>query len=85
MLSRVQRAISRGDPEAIAEVAHALKGSVGVLAADSAMCAAQTVETLAREGDLQGVQEAAASLAVEIQRLASALERETEDAPACLP
>ncbi len=53
-----------------------------ILAADDAVQAAQMVETLAKSGNLQGVQEATAALAVEIQRLTSALvERETTDSP----
>ena len=71
-LAQIHKAVSRGDPEAIAEAAHSLKGALGTLAADSAQRAAQAVETLARAGDLQGVQEASASLALEIQRLTPA-------------
>jgi len=81
-LARVHEAVSQGNALAIAMTAHALKGALGVLAADDALRAAQAVETLARAGDLQGVQEATASLAVEIQRLTSALERETRRVPA---
>ena len=81
-LARVQTAVSSGDPQAIIETAHALKGSLGVLAADDAVGAAQAVESLGRSGDLAGVQEAAAALAVEIRRLTTALQRETTAAPA---
>ena len=82
-LARVHKAISSGDPEAIAVAAHAMKGSLGILAANDAIGAAQAVETLAKSGDLQGVQETAAALAVEVQRLTSALEQETTETPAC--
>jgi signal transduction histidine kinase/CheY-like chemotaxis protein len=77
-LAQIHEAVSRGAPEAIAKAAHSLKGSLGTLAADSALRTAQTVETLARAGDLQGVQEASVSLALDIQRLTSALKRETQ-------
>jgi len=83
MLTRVHETVSSGDPEAITEAAHALKGSMGVFAADDAVRAAQDVETLAHSGDLQGVQEATAALSVEIQRLTTALQHETTKAQAC--
>jgi CheY-like chemotaxis protein/HPt (histidine-containing phosphotransfer) domain-containing protein len=75
-LARVHEAVSSGDPEAIIEAAHALKGSMGILAASDAVAAAQAVETLGQSGDLQGLQEATAALSVEVRRLTSALERE---------
>ena len=80
-LARVQRGVSSGDPKAITEAAHALKGSLSILAANDAVDAAQTVETLGRSGDLQGAQEAAAALAVEVRRLTGDLERETKGTP----
>ena len=76
MLHRVQTEITRGDPKAISAAAHAMKGSLGILAADAAAQAACDIETLARSGDLAGVQEASAVLAVEIRRLVEALKRE---------
>ena len=82
-LAQVHDAVSSGDPEAITRTAHALRGSLGVLAADDAVRAAQSVETLSRSGDLQGVQETVAVLAIEIQRLTTALQRETKETPAC--
>jgi len=75
-LARVHEAVSSGDPKAIIEAAHALKGSMGILAANDAAAAAQAVETLGQSGDLQGLQEATAALSVEVRRLTSALERE---------
>ena len=76
MLTRVQHSVSNGDPKAIGDDAHALKGSLKVIAADNAAKAALAIETMGRSGDLQGVQEAAAALAVEFQRLTTALQRE---------
>ena len=81
-LARVQGAVSSGDPKAVTEAAHALKGSLGVLAADDAVAAAQAVETLGRTGDLAGVQEATAALAVEVRRLVTALQEKTSETPA---
>ena len=76
------RGVSRGDSEAIVQAAHAMKSPLGILAADNALHGAQAVETFARSGDLR-VQESVAALAVEIQRLTVALERETREAPTC--
>jgi CheY-like chemotaxis protein/HPt (histidine-containing phosphotransfer) domain-containing protein len=82
-LAKVHRAVSCGDAKAITQAAHAMKGSLGVFAADDALNAAKTVEALARSGDLQGVQEATASLSMEVQRLSSALERNIKDVAIC--
>jgi len=84
-LARIHEAVSSGDPEAIVKAAHALKGSMGILAADDAVAAAQAVETLGQSGDLQGIQEATAALSVEVRRLTSALNRETNETPTCQP
>ena len=80
-LARVQQAVASGDPKAVRESAHTLKGSLAVLAADDAVAAALAVETLGRSGDLAGVQEATAHLGVEIKRLTTALQQETTQAP----
>ena len=76
MLAQVQQAVSDGDAEAIFQSAHAMKGPLAILAADAALQAAKDVESRARDGDLQGVQEFAATLAVEVQRLTTLLQQE---------
>jgi len=81
-LAQVWSGVSSGDPEAITKAAHALQSSLGVLAANDAIRTALAIETLGKSGDLAGVQEAAAALSVEVQRLTSALEQETTKAPA---
>jgi len=82
MLTDIQRAVSTGNPEAIAFAAHALKGPLGILAADNALQTTQALESLAKSGDLQGAQETAGDLAAQIQVLISALEHETAETPA---
>ncbi|MBT3200320.1 MAG: response regulator [Phycisphaerales bacterium] len=73
VLGRIDRAVSRGEAGVIAEAAHALKGSLGILAAASALGIAQTLETHARTGDMRSVQDASRMLRLEIRRLMSAL------------
>jgi len=75
-LAMIREGVSTGNPQTIIEAAHTLKGSLGVLSANDAVGAAQTVETLGRSGDLRGVQEAEAILVMEVRRLVSALQRE---------
>jgi signal transduction histidine kinase/PleD family two-component response regulator/HPt (histidine-containing phosphotransfer) domain-containing protein len=82
-LAQVQRGVSQGDPNAITEAAHALQSSLGIMAADDAIRAAQAVETLAKSGDLQGMEGAAAALTVEVRRLVSALEQDVRDTSVC--
>ncbi|MGB2823303.1 MAG: response regulator [Phycisphaerae bacterium] len=79
----VRQAVSAGDSEAIADSAHALKSSLSILDATASLRATRQLETLARNGDLQGAQEAAARLSLEISRLVSALERDVGQAASC--
>ncbi len=74
MLTRLQDAISRQDPQEAASAAHIMKGSLAILGADAAAAEVETVKTLAQSGDLKGLQEASAHLAVEIKRLTSVLQ-----------
>ncbi|MCP4374849.1 MAG: response regulator [bacterium] len=82
-LARVQQAVSSGDPKKVHESAHALKGSLSVISANDAAAAALAIETLGRSGDLAGVQEATATLALEIKRLITTLQQETTKSPTC--
>jgi HPt (histidine-containing phosphotransfer) domain-containing protein len=74
MLSRIQAAIVRGDPEALRSEAHALKGSVANFAAARAVEAAAMLEALGRSGSLAEARKAYAVLSSEIRRLGRALE-----------
>jgi CheY-like chemotaxis protein len=73
MMSKIDKAVNRGDAEGLRLAAHSLKGSVGNFAAPAAYEAARRLEEMAREGDLSHVQEAWLSLESEIIRLEPAL------------
>ena len=80
ILAKIQRGVAKGDPQAIANAAHSMKGSLGILAADKALELVKSIETLGRSGNLQGIQETTAQLAMESQKLMSALKLELQDA-----
>ncbi len=62
MMSRIRSAIRARDAAALADAAHALKGSVGNFGASAAFETAREVEKLAREGKLDGARELGAML-----------------------
>jgi len=66
LLAAIQQAIERADPKGLERAAHALKGSVGNFAVPTAVKAAQTLETMGREGDLAAADAAYAVLQQEI-------------------
>jgi signal transduction histidine kinase/DNA-binding response OmpR family regulator/HPt (histidine-containing phosphotransfer) domain-containing protein len=84
-LAKVHEAVSSRDADAIDKSAHALTGSLGILAADDASNAAQCVVAIGRSGDLTGVQEAATNLALEIKRLMTVLRREYKETATQIP
>src|SRR6516225_7362393 len=53
-MAGLKRALKRRDSEAVASLAHAVKGSVGVFGADSARHHAQELQELAHQADLPG-------------------------------
>ena len=75
LMADTRAALISGDHNALARSAHALKGSLGNFAAKDAYEAAVKLEQAARQGDLKRVQETWAELAVEVDRLRSALGR----------
>ena len=62
LLEGVRQASEQGDASMLERAAHALKGSVGDIAAPEAFDAARTLETMAREGKIEGAGAAVASL-----------------------
>lgn len=74
---KVRDALAEGDAHQLSRAAHALKGSVGNLAAHPACEAAQQLELLAAKGDLTHAVEAARKLELELERLKPVL-RELE-------
>jgi two-component system, sensor histidine kinase and response regulator len=73
LLEQMRAAVSAGDTEGLGRAAHRLKGTVGYLAAPSAMDATRRVEKLGRSGDLAGAAEAIEQLAAEVRILAAAV------------
>ena len=66
LLSAVQQALEQRDAQGLERAAHALKGSVSNFAVPTAVNAAQTLETMGREGNLAAAQTAYAVLQEEI-------------------
>src|SRR5258708_5048303 len=65
----VRNAATHGKPDALRQAAHALKGTLANLAAPDARAAAETLERLARAGDVAGVPAACANLDRQLERL----------------
>ena len=82
VLSRIQEAIARNDPKALAFHAHLLKGMVGNFFAWPAREAALRLETLGHAGDLGVAGDAFAALEKEVERLREALAAVAEEAVA---
>ena len=74
MLSTVQQAVEGNSASELQRAAHSMKGSVSTFSAQHAFDAALKLERLARAGEMAGVDEAFAALAVEVGRLRTALE-----------
>jgi two-component system sensor histidine kinase/response regulator len=72
-LAGLRDALACGDSDAVARLAHALKGSVGNFAARHAVDAAQKLETIGRTGEIARGLEVYAELDEAIERLKPAL------------
>jgi len=68
-LETIRGAIARRDCEAVSQNAHSLKGAVGNFGAKPAFEAALKLELLGRDKDLDGAEEAVATLEAELLRL----------------
>ena len=73
LLRQIRSAASSDDAEGLIKPAHTLKGLVGNFCAYPAETAARELETMAREGQLAGVEEAIEKLRSEVGRLGDAL------------
>ncbi len=69
LLAAVHEAVTRRDPRALERAAHTLKSSVGNFAASATYKAAERLEILARQGELDKAAEASAALVEEMARL----------------
>jgi PAS domain S-box-containing protein len=74
MMARIRSGLSARDPRALAEAAHALKGSVGNFGQSSAFETARDIEKTGREGKLDGAWEIYATLEDDLARLLPALQ-----------
>lgn len=69
LVDQVRKAVLTRNAAAIYQAAHTLKGSLGNFCAESAFQAAFRLEQMGRSGELAGLDEAYATLEVEIERL----------------
>jgi PAS domain S-box-containing protein len=76
-LAEIKEAIRRGDAGALGRAAHTLKGSVGNFAAKSAFAAAQRLEIMSRDIDLDNVGKACVTLESELALLSEELRKLT--------
>jgi two-component system sensor histidine kinase/response regulator len=75
LLQRVGEACDAGDAAAVATAAHAIKGSAGLFTQGDAFLAAQRLEQVARDGDVDGL----AAARTELERSASTLAAELRE------
>lgn len=78
-LAEIKEAVRRGDAEALRIEAHTLKGSIGNFAAKQAFAAAQRLEIMGRDGDLDKAGDARMALESELGRLTEGLTKLTRD------
>jgi len=74
-LAAIKKAIRLGDAETLGRAAHTLKGSIGNFAAKQALAAAQRLEVMGRDRNLDNAGEACVSLESELTRLTEELMR----------
>jgi PAS domain S-box-containing protein len=74
-LAKIKDAIRRGDAAALGRAAHALKGSVGNFARKRAFAAAQRLEIMGRDGNLDNAGKAFRTLESELARLTEELRK----------
>jgi PAS domain S-box-containing protein len=78
-LDALRAAVARGDSHGVERAAHAIKGSVGNLAATAAAAMARRLEMMGRAGDLSEAAPALSELEAEIERVLVALETLARD------
>jgi PAS domain S-box-containing protein len=73
MMARIRSALGSRDAKTLADAAHGLKGSVGNFGPSAALDTARKIESIARQGTLEGAWEIYATLEDDIARLLPAL------------
>ena len=81
LLREMDSAVAQGNAEALAKVAHTLKGSIGNFTSGPAYCAVQELESLARNNDLTSARNALPTLKIVVQQLTEALKPFRSPAP----
>jgi CheY-like chemotaxis protein len=76
LLDDARRALAAGDAAEVRRAAHTLKGSAALFGAKPTVDAALALETMGREGKLEGAEEGIKRLDAELQRLLEALRKE---------
>jgi len=80
MLASIRAGVGAHDPHKVMNASHALKGSVSVFGAKSAVEAAQTLESMGKQENLEGVNEALCMLEQEMALVLFALEEIAKEA-----
>jgi two-component system, sensor histidine kinase and response regulator len=80
-LAEIEEAIRHGDALALARAAHKLKGSIGNFAAKNSYAAAQRLEIMGRDGNLDNAVEARRALESELALLNEELRKLTMNSP----
>ena len=79
-LERLEGAVDRGDPEAIARAAHAIKGTVAQVFAGEARRLAENIESGARaETSMEGIRDSVTALGREVEAVKAALSAKGSD------
>ncbi len=79
-LERLGDAVAKGDAQAIASAAHAVKGTVAQVFADEARRLAESIESGARdENSIAGIQDAVTALGREVEAVKAALSAKAGD------
>jgi PAS domain S-box-containing protein len=74
LMRQIQSAVERRDADALAPLAHTLKGSIGNFCAPKAFDAALRLEKMGKSDDLTDIDKAWANLEMEVERVKDALE-----------
>ena len=80
-LAQIKDALRLGNAEALAKVAHKLKGTVGNFAAKKTTATAELLETLGREGNLRVASDALVTLESQLVQLSEELQRLVMNSP----
>lgn len=81
LMKEIEEAVTSNNTEALERSAHAFKGSVGNFTTKTPFEAAFTLETMGRNGDLDGANDALAKLKTELERLKPELSQIKDENP----